>query len=176
MAELFPIKIKKEIYMFRIFKKYLQATILSTIAIATIGCTTAQTHTNLAEGAPSAKIKFELLTSDSAGGGHLGVSTDAACKKATRISDYTRISDFRKGHTFRDDVDKFEASIPAEKEVQLYGRVLAPHFSCDTKIIFVPEVGAEYLVTYAYKLPGCQLRVYQLTDGLTKPVDIHECR
>lgn len=159
-----------------IFKNYIQATMLSTIAIATIGCTTAQTHTELADGKPNAKIKFELLTSDSAGGGHFGVSTDAVCKKSTRVSDYTRISDFRKGHSFRDDVDKFEASIPAGKDVQLYGRVLAPHFSCDTKIIFAPEVGAEYLVTYAYKLPGCQLRVYQLTDGLTKPVDIHECK
>ena len=141
-----------------------------------IGCATV-THTTLGEGVPSANIYFELLTSDFAGGGHLGVSTDAKCKKSIRISDYTRISDFRKGHTFRDDVDKFEASIPAGKEVMLYGRNLAPRADCNARVIFTPEVGINYSVTYAYKLPGCELRVYKINDtGSKEAVEIKECK
>ena len=142
-----------------------------------IGCTAAQTHTRLDEGIPSAKIYFELLTSDSAGGGHLGVSADATCKSSIKLSDYTRISDFRKGHTFRADVDNFEASIPAGKEVLLYGRNLAPRANCDDQIIFTPEIGAKYSVTYAYKLPGCKLKVYKINDSGSKNiVEVKECK
>lgn len=150
--------------------------ILIVIASTTIlGCSTV-THTNLGEGIPNAKIYFELLTSDAAGGGHLGVSTDSTCKKSISVSDYTRVSDFRKGHSFRADVDKFEASIPAGKEVMLYGRNLAPRANCDARVIFTPNVGANYSVTYAYKLPGCELRVYKINDTDSKdPIEIKEC-
>jgi len=151
-----------------------------TFAIITssmIGCTATQTHTSLGEGIPNAKIYFELLTSDSAGGGHLGMSTDVTCKKSIRISDYTRISDFRKGHTFMEEVDKFEASIPAEKEVMLYGRNLAPRADCDARVIFTPEVGSNYSVTYAYRLPGCELRVYKINDNGSKDdVETKQCK
>lgn len=158
--------------------------LISIIPIIVTGCA-AVTHTTLNDGGPSAKLNFELLTANFAGGGHLGLSTDPTCKKTTSVFDYTIISDFRKGHTFRADVDKFEATIPAGKEVQLYGRSIAPndfiqgtvvHGKCDRKIIFTPEVGANYYVTYAYRLPGCELKVYKISDtGSKEPVEVKGC-
>jgi hypothetical protein len=146
------------------------------IPITIIGCAPV-THKDLGEGVPNAKMYFELLTSNPAGGGHLGLSTDVTCKKSISLSDYTRISDFTKGHTFRDDVDKFEATIPAGKEIQLFGRVHFPLYkSCDHKIIFKPEEGANYYVTYTYN-PGCKLQVYKINESGSKDaVEIKECR
>jgi len=156
--------------------KLIKFIVIAITPITMFGCA-AVTHTNLGEGVANAKMYFELLTSDVAGGGHLGVSTDATCKKSISVSDYTRISDFRKGHTFREDVDKFEASIPAGKEVMLYGRNLATRANCDARVIFTPEVGANYSVTYAYKLPGCELRVYKINDtGSKDAVEIKVCK
>lgn len=156
--------------------KLIKFIVVAITPIIMFGCA-AVTHTNLGEGIPNAKLHFELLTSDFAGGGHLGVSTDATCKKSISVSDYTRISDFRKGHSFREDVDKFEASIPAGKELMVYGRNLAPRANCDARVIFTPEVGADYLVTYAYKLPGCELRIYKINDtGSKAAVEIKECK
>lgn len=159
---------------------YIKTDLIKSISFSIIplmisGCA-AVTHTNLAEGVPSAKIHFELLTSDFAGGGHLGVSTDATCKKSISVSDYIRISDFRKGHSFREDVDKFDASIPAGKAVMLYGRNLAPRANCNARAIFTPEVGANYSVTYAYKLPGCELRIYKMNnDGSKETAETKQC-
>ena len=158
--------------------RLIQAAAIGMTATVLSGCT-AITHTNLGEGVPNARIYFELLTSDFAGGGHLGVSTDATCKKSISVSDYVRVSDFTKGHHLRDDVDKFDASVPAGKEIQLYGRSMATRFKCDTRVVFTPEVGASYFVTYAYKLPGsgCELKVYKISDtGSKEPLATRECR
>ena len=123
-------------------------------------------------------MRFELLTADFAGGGHVGFSPDTACRKSLRVSDYVRISDFRKGHTFRDDVDQFEATLPAGKEIQLFGRSHAPRFKCDTSVVFTPERGANYLVTFEYKLPhiGCKLSVYNISTGVQQAVPPEHCR
>jgi uncharacterized protein YceK len=155
-----------------------KGTAILTVAVTVLsGCTGPITHTNLGEGVPNAHIYFELLTSDFAGGGHLGVSTESTCKKSINVSDYVRVSDFRKGHNLQDDVDNFDASIPAGKELQLYGRVLAPHANCNDRVIFTPEVGVNYSVTFAYKLPGCELKVYRMNDkGAKDNVAVKHCR
>lgn len=58
----------------------------------------------------------------------------------------------------------------------LYGRNLAPRANCNARVIFTPEVGANYSVTYAYKLPGCELSVYKINnDGSKETAETKQC-